>query len=668
MSIKPPSPIEAINQALAAENPFKPPFVGANNIWGDDFPDLEIINAHASNAIFKALDEIRQGHYKSTSLVIEAENGTGKTHIIGRVRHHLKKQGGALFIFANHFDNLNDIKSSFQKLLANSLNQVGHQQVTQWQELATNIVNACTNKTFKPQELLKRFESFDQQDTTAINIEKVVKKFKQNHKIKDPDICKAILWTLSGDQADYACKWLGGFELSQYKANELHLPSQNCSFYATLQVLELISKFNELVICFDELDVLDKYNDSGLHVSQVIASFEKELFENLNRGVILTVILPNTWRDKVKQLPKSVVDKMTATGGRPYQLEYPNEQTTVSLVSFLLKIFYDKHELIPPNSLYPFDEKDCKLLAQEKLPVRRILKWCQENCQSKITQSQEKSPQSEAQLKVDTPPVNDAHPVTEGFQLQMQNKIDPYLDDTGIIADALFFSIDCLKGQKIEGIEIQGVTREVTKKGGSDKYINFNILGKENGKEVSIGVAVLQADGGNALAAGFRRLLNERNKFGFTFTRACLIRSTQKSIGKNLKKKYIEPFFHENNGNSADLTSTKIQPLFAIKNVYDRRESDYELKSEQIFDFITQSKPEDFLGVNNPLIREILSAPSHQVPETGDEPEVKQKSPLNKTIEALQNRSGDSTDLDDSIFGEDEQTKDNDNDNDVLDL
>ena len=116
------SPIEEVNAALLSHNPFsQPPFVNANNIWGKSFPDVESLNAHASDAVFQALEEIREGRYQTASILVTAQNGTGKTHIISRIRHRLQSQGGALFIFANRFNDINQVKQGFQQLLADSL-------------------------------------------------------------------------------------------------------------------------------------------------------------------------------------------------------------------------------------------------------------------------------------------------------------------------------------------------------------------------------------------------------------------------------------------------------------------------------------------------------------------------------------------------------------------
>jgi hypothetical protein len=57
------------------------------------------------------------------------------------------------------------------------------------------------------------------------------------------------------------------------------------------------------------------------------------------------------------------------------------------------------------------------------------------------------------------------------------------------------------------------------------------------------------------------------------------------------------------------LKPEEVKPLIAIWSVYASRD-DYDLSEEQIFDFVDETG----LAVNNPLLKEILSDPSGQIP------------------------------------------------------
>lgn len=206
-------------------------------------------------------------------------------------------------------------------------------------------------RVFSTQEFLEKFKNGTSRQVKRWAKE-LTRAFLQAKSVNDPDIVKAIFWTLSEEQSLYAIKWLEGQELVQYKANELELPSQCQSFEAVLQILDLIGQYNELVICFDELDTPGAYDDiSGLHISQIVASFIKDLFQNLNRGLILSVMMPAQWSDKIRQLPGGVFNKVSAHGN-PIDLKYMDAQSIVNLVSFWLDKYYQNQNLIHPEIIY----------------------------------------------------------------------------------------------------------------------------------------------------------------------------------------------------------------------------------------------------------------------------------------------------------------------------
>ncbi|MEG3861746.1 P-loop NTPase fold protein [Microcoleus sp. herbarium12] len=605
MTTSPVSSLEDLNAALLSQNPFaKPPFLNAGDVWGQEFFDVETINAHASDAVFQALAQIRAGHYKTTSIAITAQDGTGKTHIISRIRHRLQEHGGGLFVYANKYGNIGQIKQGFQRILAESLGKIGRDGVRQWQELATAMANnalqiAQSNaKVFATQEFLQKFKN-----GTSRQVKKWVKEltraFLQAKSVSDPDIVKAIFWTLSDEQSLYAIKWLEGQELAQYKANELELPSQCQSFEAVLQILDLISEYKELVICFDELDTPDAYDDiSGLHISQIVAGLIKDLFQNLNLGLILSVMMPAQWSNKIKQLPGGVYTKVSVQGN-PIDLKYMDGESIVNLVSFWLDKYYQRQTLIPPEPIYPFTQIQLSDLGKEKPTAREVLKWCKENCNPPISTGEgTKNPEI-------------SNPVELAFVKELEEDIGIYLEDNYLLADAILFGFQSLIGQTVERVTVQSATDKVKKRGGKDDYINFKVIVKDNGTDVNIGVAVLQYSGGKGLGAGLKRLNDYQT---FNLTRGCLVRSQSKKITSYLEEKYLVPLIKQQGGEYVPLKEDEIKPLLAIRAVYQKREVDYGVSEEEIFNFIAEKGAQKMLGASNPLLKEILSDPSYEVP------------------------------------------------------
>jgi AAA ATPase domain len=584
--------LQEINAELEHQNPFaKPPFLNAQDIWGKEFLDFEPLNAHASDAVFKALEQIRAGQYPTTSIAITAQNGTGKTHIISRIRHRLQSQGGGLFIYANKYGNLHEIKQGFQTILADSLENIGSQEVRQWQELATAMANdalkSVKKSTFAGRNLVETFQKRKPGQVQKL-VNDFTKVFCKIKSVNNPDVVRAIFWTLSDEQKLYAKNWLGGQELAQYKANELGLPTQNQSFDAVLQILALISEYNEIVICFDELDSPEIDPVTSLTRAQVVAGLIKELFENLKRGVILSVMMPGVWNNKIKTLPGGVYGKISAQGN-PLELQYMNGDSIIELVSLWLTEYYKAKNLVPLNRIYPFAESQLRSLASEKPTVREVLEWCRDNC---------------------TPGVEPPNPVEVAFAKELEEDLGSALDDHFLIADALLFSFQRLIDQTVERVTIEDVTDKVKNKK-KDKHINFKIIGKDTGHNVSIGVSVLQQASGQSLAAGLKKLNDYQ---GFGLTRGCLVRSKSKKITPHVEKTYIIPLVKQKGGEVVPLKEEEVKPLVAIHAVYQKRDVDYQVSDLQIFNFIAEKGAEKMLGASNPLIQEILSDPSYEVP------------------------------------------------------
>ncbi|MBD2692748.1 ATP-binding protein [Anabaena catenula] len=609
MTTSPVSSIEEINAALQEQNPFaKPPVVCIDEVWGKEFPDVKTLNAHASDAVFQALNQIRSGQYLKTSIAITAEPGTGKTHIISRIRHRLQAEGGALFVYANQFNDLNNIKQGFQRTLGDSLGRIGSKGVTQWQELASEIANQALKfvqpnaKTLLPHQLFQLLSEAEIK-ITRTRIRQLTEAFRKTKpNLRNPDLVRAILWTLVDSESLYAVNWLSGYELAQYKANELFLPSISGEPFDNIQqIFDLISDYNQLVICFDELDDPTQFNDAGYTKAQVVAGLVKELFENLSKGLILTVMIPATWQNKIKQLPVGVHSRIIIYGN-PLDLKYMDGDSIIELVALRLKEFYTDRNLLPPHKLYPFTEDQLRdLSSEEKPPVRRILQWCRENYKRL--------------------PIVEEDQVEQAFKKEIEQNINSYLDDNYLLADALLLSFQSLINQTIERVTIKQVTSKIKKNGRKDNHINFKIIGQEDTKEVSIGVAVLQNPSGQSLGAGLKKL---RDYEKLDLTRGCLVRSKSKDkeISPHLDKTYIQPIISQG-GEFVELKEEEIKPLLAILSVYKKR-GDYNLKEEDIFKFIANKSTNYQLGISNLLLKEILSDPSYQIPDgiIGSEPQI----------------------------------------------
>ncbi|MBD2140869.1 ATP-binding protein [Anabaena sp. FACHB-1250] len=616
MTNSPLSSMESINAAINSHNPFtNAGIVKEQDVWGKGVPDVPTLNAHASNQVFKAIQFVRNSKSsqdKVTSIAITAQQGVGKTHLLSRIRHELEKVGGALFVYAgvNNYTDLNLVKYQFQQTLADSLSKTGSQEVMQWQEVAAAMANEGRENTVSPAVLVKRFDIACEKNKNLMNnLQKQVIKNKPN---TDPYILRAILWTLSETQAPYAIKWLSGEELAQANADELGLPNSSKTnqdreaeaLKNIQQILNLVGFYNSIVICFDEIDVKNNSTDDGLPTESVIANFVKILHDtlvnsDLSQGVvILTVMLPETWRDKVNSLPGGTPDRISKfTQRKPLDLKYISGDSMVELVTIWLQDYYNAKDLIPPDPLYPFTETELKEYGKINKPsVREALRWCADN------------------FKIETEPLPD-DPFTRfelAFTREGEVKFEEYIEDSSRIAEALYFGFNTLKEKTLEEVMIVEITNDVQPKRKNNNFINFKIIGNENGKQVKIGVAVVQ-DSQSTLNACLKRLNDYHT---FDLTRGCLVRSESKI--KQMKKtaatfSLLEELIKYKGGENVDLIEDQIRPLIAILAIYQKRQN-YQLTEEQIFDIISKNN----ITFDNLLLREILSDPSGEMPEFDD--------------------------------------------------
>jgi hypothetical protein len=625
MDSLPVSPIEELNAAIQSHNPFrKTGIVKDQDVWGKGFPDVATLNAHASNAVFQAIERVRtspSSQDKVTSLAFTASMGVGKSHVISRIRHRLQADGSALFVYAsvNKYTDLNLINYQFQQTLADSLRQIGSQGVMQWQEVATAKVNEAEKarkpdaKALSPEQLVKNFDRVyaqqlakNQKNLIDVLFEKVFK----NKPNADPYIVRAILWTLSEKQSSFAIRWLSGQPIDNAKADRLGLPPNSLktnkdreaeALSAVREILNFVSGYKPVVICFDEIDVRNECTDSGLTTPEVIADLVKRLYDTLHQSelsqgvVLLTVMLPDTWQQTVKQMGGGTLDRVIAEPSlnkKPIELQPIDGKSMVDLVTLWLKEFYQQRNLNPPRWIYPFEESQLIEYGKKERPsVRKALEWCAEN------------------FKIDKEPLPE-DPL-ERFELAFKTEgkavtVDD-LENNSLLADTLSFGFQTLKGQTVGKVTVDDVA-EIKPKARNAGWINFKVVGTEDGKVVKIGVTVIQT-AQSSLVAGLRRLCNYSK---FDLTRGCLVRSKSKieTIKKNSEaSKWLTYLISDMKGEIVDLIEEQVIPLLAVHSVYQKRDK-YELNEEQVLNFIYQNQ----LTFENPLLQEILSDPSGEIP------------------------------------------------------
>ena len=583
---------DALQELIQNNNPFAEYTIRTQDIWGKEFLDEPSLNSHASDAVFNCIEQLENRQINVMGITLRAEKGVGKSHIISRIRHRLQAGGNALFIYMGNYGNLNDIRSEFLKNLATSLKQTGSKDVSQWQELAADLLNDVYQKKHLPQDFIHIFSLKIPKNPNFINgLTDKICTVKPD--INNPSIIQAILWTLSPAHASFAINWLAGNNLSQIKSEQLGLPNSNQadrsieSFDNTREILSLISQYKSTIVCFDQLEGVE-ISDAGFTKAQVVANFGMDLYNNIHRGVLVTAVYREIWTQQIKALPsaEAVVDRI---GQQVIDLQFMNADGAVALVKRRLANFYQDWQVTPPTELYPFDELTLREKGKEKASARDVLQWCQKNWNS-------------------VPTINPETLVKTAYEkeLSILNAKD-FMDDKNKISKALTFGFDSLVGKTLAGVTVNSIDRHVAPKATNRNHIDFRILCTENCQDVKIGVAIVQYPTGNGIQAGLSRLVKYQE---FDLTRGCLLRS--KEISSSAKKAHdlVSKLLNELGGEWPPLKIADLKPLIAIHSVFESQE-DYDLTESDIRKFIEDTG----LASENLLLLDILSDPSGQIPD-----------------------------------------------------
>ena len=647
----------AILSALKANNPFeRPAVVKEQSIWGDSFPDVDSLNAKASNTVFDALKRVRSSDStldKVMSIVFTAEKGIGKSHVIRRIRRRLQATSEGVLIYAStdKYGDLNYINSLFQQSVAESLEQLGSEGVTQWQEVATLMVtealrvSGSTTKVPPAYDLVRKFDSayYNSRKKDKDLVAELAKALRKVHPNLDAYVARAILWTLSEERGSLAVKWLAGESLDAQDAADLRLPPQQKSegekeaaaMIQVSKVLSLLNEYRSVVVCFDEIDTAAVDQD-GFPVGVIILDLVKRLFDSISssqkgKGVVLmTMFIPDTWR-MVSQLRTASSEKISSYGP-PVELEYLNEQTTHELAALTLDKFYTKKNLVPPTPIYPFTEEEITAFAKGRPFPREALRWFAAKINEKVKALVPASISYKERLE-------------QAYQNALSQFEIEDLENNELIASALRFGfekmteIDKLKDQSVEGVVVKGV-EDITPKGKNGGWLHFKVVGEENEAPVVIGVSALQHMHGLSVGAGFRRLLDTET---FGLSRSCLVRSRDRKI-----KRYWDSFEYyqqlvAEGGEWVDLVADDLKPLLAIQYVYEHHEKfDLTIKRLNSLAFVR-----DVIR-DNPLLKEILSRPEGAVVEEALEGEEIQHLTDSVSLESLETELSQDLEAEDS--------------------
>jgi hypothetical protein len=131
-------------------NPFRlEPVITDTEIWGEVMTDLPELNQHLDEKVYQAISEIRNKYSRKIGVVIKGDRGTGKSHVIHRIRKTIERESMCVFAYIPPFDNPSRINSHVRLYLAKSFSHPDIHGVTQWQKLVVSVLKTLVGTEFE---------------------------------------------------------------------------------------------------------------------------------------------------------------------------------------------------------------------------------------------------------------------------------------------------------------------------------------------------------------------------------------------------------------------------------------------------------------------------------------------------------------------------------------
>jgi len=347
-------------------NPFRiKSIVTATEVWGTVQSEIASLHFDAEKTILSAIKNIRDTG--KVGILISADAGVGKSHLIHRIRQKLEDQGLGIFAYIPPITEPSRPDFHVRCHLVDSFTHQNELGISQWEVIAAKLIGTvqATNysKYFERSnniQALKKFILAEHKFMTHFEMMDFIERFAAEiarvNRLKK-DFVKAILLLLFenekeskfADAKSGALSWLqGADDVDRINAAKLPQHSQDqqqtvsVSFIADICLLAEAASL-PVVICFDQLDNFVPSFDCKYTPSQVAAFCVDRLHLQCRNLVLIT--------SAVTQRLTEINALDTATRARVSErkiaLKPPNADQMRELVNQRLDWFFKKVGLDP---------------------------------------------------------------------------------------------------------------------------------------------------------------------------------------------------------------------------------------------------------------------------------------------------------------------------------
>ncbi|BAY36331.1 hypothetical protein NIES2111_06570 [Nostoc sp. NIES-2111] len=338
-------------------NPFDSITVKPMNFWREKEQFALTVNSihqQEITAIERTLNLVAQDHRSRTVLLI-GDSGSGKTHLLGRLKDNFNFKAFFVHILCNWVDSdyiwRHTLRSTVESLIKIPDGQQESQLI-----LWLKSLSAFTKRNIKERLFNDSIWNLLQSDRKSF-----IKHLKQTYKedaIYNPDVFFGLLHDLtSPDLYDLACEWLRGDDLSEESMQILKVKSCIDTEDVAKNILSNFGKISTdtqpIVLCFDNLETLPKLTHGYLDIQPLFDVNTTIHGDYLKNFLVIISVVTNTWQrhiDRIQQSDRASIKEVIKL--KPITLEQAE-----AIWAYSLSSLHEKASLKPESHIFPLNRK-----------------------------------------------------------------------------------------------------------------------------------------------------------------------------------------------------------------------------------------------------------------------------------------------------------------------
>ncbi|MCF4967107.1 ATP-binding protein [Nostoc sp. CMAA1605] len=326
--------------------------------------NVDSIHQEVINDVQEFLDLVVTDH-RSRSVMIVGDPGSGKSHLLGRLKRTLNSQAFFVYILCDWADS-NNIWRHILRYTVDSLIQIPDEQKESQLILWLKSLSAFTKRSLKQRIFNDNIWEFLLNDR-----QKFIKHLKDTYKtarIYNPDIFFGLLHDLTNPELyTLACEWLRGDSLSEESMQSLRVKQCIETEDEAKNILANFGRISKetkpIVLCFDNLDTMPKLSDTFLDIQPFFDVNTTIHGESLKNFLVIISIITNTLnihQSRIQQADKAGIHKTI-------KLKAINLEQAEAIWAYLLSDLHQQASKSPESPIFPLS----KQLLENSFPGKR---------------------------------------------------------------------------------------------------------------------------------------------------------------------------------------------------------------------------------------------------------------------------------------------------------